>query len=112
VSPMPSSKGDPPAAPTTSVHPKAKAGDSITEQARQFFLRRFWPSHPKGIDVVDRVVAAKLTFGGSRAGPWVCIDCGKCPDRTLDDPVNHWREHPTHRLAMFNVGTRCVEELD
>jgi len=100
----------PKAALTKGSHPKAKAGDQITEAARRFFFRRFWSGHPTGIDVVDQVVAA--TSVGARAGPWVCIDCGKCPDQTLDQPVNHWREHPQHRLAMFNVVVRRIEPLD
>jgi hypothetical protein len=95
---------------TGALRPKARAGDAIAEKARRFFLRRFWSGHPRGIDVVDKLVAR--TSVGARAGPWVCIDCGSCPDETLDEPAHHWRKHPDHRLAMFNVIVRRIEELD
>jgi hypothetical protein len=57
-------------------------------------------------------VSAVLNSARRRLGPWVCIDCGKCPDQTLDQPVNHWREHPQHRLAMFNIVVKRIEALD
>lgn len=81
----------------------AKAGDIITEKAREKLAAAMGGNVPI-VCIPDRVVAKT----DSKEGQWFCITCGALPQNNMQAST-HESEHPSHRLG-WRGATGDIEE--
>lgn len=81
---------------------KAKAGDPITDEARERLGRACgmpgpWP---------DSKVATKTD---GTAGQWVCVTCGESFHNNMQ-ANGHYEDMPKHLLAWLSSASQNIEE--